>query len=64
MSCSNDLSAMPPLIHCRKCGAELLHANATFFTVAGKECTVPVPHCSQCDPNEEMTEIIPAASTQ
>ena len=58
------LSAIPPLLHCRKCGTELLHANATFFTLAGKEWTLPLPHCPQCDPNEETTKGIPVAGTQ
>lgn len=49
----DDLSVLPPLLHCRKCGAELLHANATFFTLAGKEWTLPLPHCPQCELNEE-----------
>jgi hypothetical protein len=58
------LSAIPPLLHCPKCGTELLHTNATFFTLAGKEWTVPVPHCPQCDLNEETTKGIPLAGTQ
>jgi hypothetical protein len=47
----DDLYAMPPLLHCRKCSAEVLYTNATFFMLAGKEWTVPVPHCPLCDLN-------------
>ncbi|HXP42182.1 MAG TPA: hypothetical protein VN833_18155 [Candidatus Acidoferrales bacterium] len=38
--------------------------NAMFFTLADKEWTVPVPHCPQCNPNEETTKGIPVAGTQ
>jgi hypothetical protein len=31
----------------------------TFFMLAGKEWTVPVPHCPQCDLNEETIRGIP-----
>lgn len=55
----DDLSAMPPLLHCRKCSTEVLYTNATFFMVAGKEWTVPVPHCPLCDLNEETIKGIP-----
>lgn len=57
-------SAIPPLLHCRQCGTELLHAECHVFTLADKEWTVPVPHCPQCDPNEEPTKGIPVAGTQ
>jgi hypothetical protein len=60
----DDLSVLPPLLHCRKCGAELLHANATFFTLAGKEWNVPLPRCPQCDLKEETTKGSPVAGTQ
>jgi hypothetical protein len=56
------LSAIPPLLHCRKCGTELLHANATFFTLAGKEWTLPLPHCPQCTSStKRRTKGIPVA---
>jgi hypothetical protein len=50
---------MPPLLHCRKCSTEVLYTNATFFMLAGKEWTVAVPHCPQCDLNEETIKGIP-----
>jgi hypothetical protein len=52
------LSAIPPLVHCRKCGTELLHANATFSTLAGKEWTLALPRCPQCEVNKETTKCI------
>jgi hypothetical protein len=58
------LSAIPRLLQCPKCDTELLHTNATFFTLAGKEWTVPVPHCPQCDLSEETTKGIPLAGTR
>jgi hypothetical protein len=31
-----------------KCGTELLHLDATFFSDGGKVWTLPVPFCSTC----------------
>ncbi len=42
------LSALPPLTHCRKCGTELLHLDATFFSYGGKVWTLPLPFCENC----------------
>jgi hypothetical protein len=42
------LSALPRLTRCRKCGTELLHLDATFFSDGGKVWTLPVPFCSTC----------------
>jgi hypothetical protein len=58
------LSVTPPLLHCRKCGAELLHAHATFSTLAGKEWTLALPRCPQCELNKETTKCTPVAGTQ
>jgi ribosomal protein S27AE len=48
------LSAMPRITHCRKCGYELLHVDATFFTLSGQSLTLPVPFCSKCNRVEEL----------
>jgi len=43
------LSALPRLTHCQKCGTELLHVDATFFSYEGeKVCNLPLPFCSKC----------------
>src|SRR6266567_4384182 len=51
------LSALPPLIHCRKCGTELLHVDATFFSSSGNVWTLPLPFCSNCAREEQGGEI-------
>jgi hypothetical protein len=33
------LSALPPLVPCRKCGSRLMQRNATFFSYGGKVWT-------------------------
>jgi len=47
------LSAMPSMTHCRKCGSELLHVDATFFLYSGKTWTLPLPFCSRCNDVED-----------
>ena len=44
------LSALPPLVHCRKCGSRLLQMNATFFSYGGKVWNLPLPVCTNCEP--------------
>jgi len=44
----STLSAMPRMTHCRKCGHELLHMDATFFLSSGESRTLPWPFCPQC----------------
>ncbi len=46
------LSALPRLTYCRKCGTELLHLDATFFSYGGKVWTLPLPFCSNCNQEE------------
>ncbi len=48
------LSAMPRITHCRKCGHELLHVDATFFALSGQSLTLPLPFCSKCNRVAEL----------
>ncbi len=48
------LSALPRLTRCRKCGTELLHVDATFFSNGGKVWTLPLPFCSNCARKEHV----------
>ena len=42
------LSALPPLVHCRKCGSRVLLMNATFFSYGGKVWNLWLPVCTNC----------------
>jgi hypothetical protein len=44
----DTLSTLPRLTHCGKCGDELLHLDATFFSYRGKAWTLPLPFCTFC----------------
>jgi hypothetical protein len=46
------LSALPPLVHCRKCGSRLLQMNATFFSYGGKVWNLPLPVSTTCEPTQ------------
>lgn len=48
------LSATPRMTHCRKCGHELLHVDATFFSYSGQTMTLPLPFCSECIRVEDL----------
>jgi hypothetical protein len=50
------LSALPPLVHCRKCGSRLLQMNATFFSYGGKVWTLSLPVCTNCEPTQFSPE--------
>jgi hypothetical protein len=50
------LSALPRLTRCRKCGTELLHVDATFFSCGGKVWTLPLPFCSNCAGKERVAK--------
>jgi hypothetical protein len=43
------LSGLPLSIFCPKCGAKLLHVQATFFSDSGKVWTLQLPVCSHCE---------------
>jgi len=48
------LSALPRLTHCQKCGTELLHVDATFFSCGGEKVwNLPLPFCSNCNREED-----------
>src|SRR5437667_344904 len=38
----HPLPALPPLVHCRKCGSRLLQMNAVFFSYGRKGVEPPV----------------------
>jgi transcription elongation factor Elf1 len=42
------LSVLPRLTNCRRCGTELLHLDATFFSNGRRVWTLPLPFCSNC----------------
>jgi hypothetical protein len=46
------LSALPPLVHCRKCGSRLMQMNARFFSYGGKVWNLPLPVCTNCEPTQ------------
>jgi hypothetical protein len=50
------LSALPPLVHCRKCGSRLLQRNATFFSYGGRVWNLPLPVCTKCEPTQFSRE--------
>ena len=50
------LSALPPLVHCRKCGSRLRQMNATFFSCGGKMWKLPLPVCTKCEPTQFSRE--------
>jgi hypothetical protein len=50
------LSALPPLVHCRRCGSRLLQMNATFFSYGGKVWNLPLPVCTTCEPTQFSPE--------
>jgi hypothetical protein len=56
---SDVLSALPRLTHCQKCGTELLHVDAMFFSDGGKVWTLPLPFCTAC--NREKAVVTNAA---
>ncbi len=52
----DELSALPPLVHCRKCGSRLLQMNSTFFSCGGKMWKHPSPVCTECEPTQFSRE--------
>jgi hypothetical protein len=50
------LSALPRLTHCRKCGTELMHVDATFFSSSGKVWTLPLLFCLNCAREEHVAK--------
>jgi hypothetical protein len=58
----NTLSALPPLIHCPKCGFKLLHLDATFFSQNGKVWTLPLPVCPKCDLKQDAARVTQTAA--
>ena|ERR1700674_4142025 len=52
----DGLSALPPLLHCRKCGSRLLQMNATYFSYGGKVWDLPIPVCTNCEPTQFSPE--------
>ena len=48
----DPLSALPPLVHCRKCASRLLQMNTPFFSYGGKVWNLPLPVCTNCEPTQ------------
>jgi hypothetical protein len=55
----DTLSDLPSPVRCNRCGSELLHLDATFFSTGGKVWTVPLPVCPKCDLKEDLAHFIP-----
>jgi hypothetical protein len=53
----DNLSALPSPHQCRKCGSELMHVNATFFSLGERVWNLPLPVCPRC---EDLSKFIPA----
>jgi hypothetical protein len=48
----DKLSALAPQIDCPRCGFELMHYGATFFSAEAQErevWTLALPFCARCD---------------
>jgi hypothetical protein len=52
----DTLSALPPLIYCRKCCTKLLQVHATFCSDSGKSWTLALPVCKNCEPPQLSQE--------
>lgn len=52
----DTMSALQPLIYCRKCCTKLLQVHATFCSDSGKSWTLSLPVCKNCEPPQLSQE--------